>query len=196
MRKRRQRRLAARLERAEALFDLAHEGVVIDGAGSDDDHPVRRILPLEEAPQLLRGERANRFGRAQDGPAERLVPERGLGEAVEDDVVGRIVRRADLLQDDMLLALQLILVEFRIHQNVGEDVDRERHVVLQDAREERRRLDARRGIDLAADILDVGRDLPRRALARALEGHVFEQMGDAVLVVAFVARARLDPDSE
>ena len=44
----------------------------------------------------------------------RLVAEGRLGETVEDDVVGRVVRGADLLQDDVLLALQLLRVEVRI----------------------------------------------------------------------------------
>jgi hypothetical protein len=47
---------------------------------------------------------------------------------------------------------------------------------------ERGGLDAGRGVDLAADILDLRGDL-KALRRRALEGHVFEQMGDAVLVV-------------
>ena len=44
---------------------------------------------------------------AQDRPAERLVGEGGGLEVVEDDVVRRVARLAQLLDDDVLLALQL-----------------------------------------------------------------------------------------
>ena len=61
-----------------------------------------------KACSCLRGEGFHRFRRAEDGAADRLVAEGRLGEAVEDDVVGRVVRGADLLQDDVLLALELV----------------------------------------------------------------------------------------
>ena len=51
--------------------------------------------------------------RAEDRPADGLVAEGGLLEVVEDDVVRRVLGRADLLQDDLLLALQLVVVEAR-----------------------------------------------------------------------------------
>ena len=58
------------------------------------------------------------------------------------------------------------------------------------------RFDAGRGIEIAADRLDLLGDLARGAPLGALEGHVFEQMRDAVLVGLFVAAAGADPDPE
>ncbi len=124
------------------------------------------------------------------------MAKRRLGEAVEDDVVRRVVGSADFLQDHMLFALQLVGVEFRIGQYVGENIDGERDVVTQNAGVEGCRLDAGRGIDLAADILDFRSDLPGTAFAGTLERHVFEQMGHAMLVLTLVPRAGLDPDTE
>ena len=94
------------------------------------------------------------------------MAEGGLGEAVEDDVVGRVVRGADLLQDDVLLALEFVGIEGRVLQDVGQEVDGQRHVVRQHAGIEGRRLDAGRGIDLAADILDFRGDLEGAAARR------------------------------
>ena len=42
---------------------------------------------------------------------------------VEDDVVRRVVRLADLLQDDAALALQFLRLERRMGQDVADDVD-------------------------------------------------------------------------
>ena len=78
-------------------------------------------------------------------------------------VVGSVARGADLLDDDLLLALELVLVEQRVLQDVGEDVDGERHVVLEHAREKAGGLDRGRGIEVAADVLDLRGDLPGAA---------------------------------
>ena len=146
--------------------------------------------------QLLRGEGFYRLGRAEDRAADRLVAERRFGEAVEHDVVGRVVRGADLLQDHMLLAFELVGVELGLRQYVGQDVDGQRHVVAEHAGVERGRLDAGGGVDLAADILDFRGDFPGAAPCGSLERHMLQQMRDAVLVVGFVAGARFDPDAQ
>ncbi len=69
------------------------------------------------------------------GPAEHRSPHRLVGkgallEEVEDDIVGRIDRLADLLQDDGALAIELGRIEERMLQDIGEDVDGERCVLL------------------------------------------------------------------
>ena len=96
----------------------------------------------------------------------------------------------------MLLALELVCIELRIGQDVGQDVDGQRHVVAEHARVIGGGFDAGRGVDLAADILDFGGDLEGAAPAGALERHVLEQMRHAVLVVAFVAGSGFDPDAQ
>ena len=115
---------------------------------------------------------------------------------VEDEIVGRVLGGADLLHDHVLLARELVGVEGRIGEDVGEHVERERHVGLEHARVIGGGLDAGRGIEVAADRLDLLGDLARGAPRRALERHVLEQMRDAVLVGPLVAAAGADPDAE
>ena len=52
------------------------------------------------------------------------------------------------------------------------------------------------GIEIAPDRFDLLRDLARGAARRALEGHVLEQVRDAVLVGPLVAAAGADPDAQ
>jgi hypothetical protein len=106
------------------------------------------------------------------------------------------VRGADLLKDDVLLALEFAGVEIRIGQDVGEYVGRQRNVVAQHPRIVGGRFDAGGGVDLAADILDVGGDLEGAAPAGALERHVLEKVRHPVLVVAFVSGSGFHPDAE
>ena len=115
---------------------------------------------------------------------------------VEHEVVGRVLGGADLLDDDALLAGELLGIERRIGQDVGQHVERERNVGAQHARVIRGALDAGRRIEVAADRLDLFGDLARGAPRRALERHVLEQMGNTVLVGLLVAASRADPDAE
>ena len=55
---------------------------------------------------------------------------------------------------------------------------------------------ARRGVEIAADRLDLLGDVARRAPPRALERHMFEKMRQAMLVRSFVARSGPDKDAK
>ncbi len=59
-----------------------------------------------------------------------------------------------------------------------------------------RGFDAGAGIEVAADGLDCLRELARVAALGALEGHVLEEMRDAVLVRLLVAAAGPDPHAK
>ena len=50
---------------------------------------------------------------------------------VEDDVVGRVVGLANLLQDDAALALQFLRLEAGVGQDVADDIDAQRSIFLQ-----------------------------------------------------------------
>ena len=109
---------------------------------------------------------------------------------------GVIERGADLLEDDVLLAFEFLRVEDRVRQDVAEDIEGERNVVLEHPGVVGGGLDAGRGIDLAADLLDLLGDFGGGAGPGALEGHVLEQVGQPVLLVPLRARAGADPDAE
>src|SRR5262249_30334548 len=103
---------------------------------------------------------------------------------------------ADLLDDDVFLARDLVGIERGRGENVRQDVERERHVALERTRIIRGHLDAGRSVELAAHRLDFFGDLPRRAPRRSLERHVLEEMRDALLVRLLVAAAAADPHAE
>ena len=169
---------------------------MVDGAAGGH-HDVRRpIVPGEIVAQLAPVERSDRLRSAENRAAKRLVGKGDELEVFEDEIVRSVGDGADLLDDDVLLANELVAVEGRLGEDVGEHVERERHIGLENARVISRRLGARRRIEIAAHSLDLLGDLARRAPARAFEGHVFEEMRDAVLIPPFVAAAGIDPHAE
>ncbi len=104
-----------------------------------------------------------------------------LLEVVEDDVVRRVVRLADLLQDDAALALQFLRLESGVAEYVADDVGSQSGVFLEDLDVIGGLLTGRIGIDMAADRLDLLGDLRGRPAFGALEGHMFQEMRDTVL---------------
>ena len=81
-------------------------------------------------------------------------------------------------------------------QDVGDDVEGERGVLLQHLRVVGGLLARGVGVDVAADRLDLLGDLRGGAAFGALEGHVLEEMRDAVLGLRLVARAGGDVGAE
>ena len=169
---------------------------MLDLAGSGEDQLLRAVVLRHVVEQrLARHGGDDRLG-PEDRAAHRLV---GIGrflEQVEDQVVGRVLDLADLLEHDMALLLELVLLDGRMLQDVGDDVGRQRHVRGQHAGIVGGVLARGVGVEGTADLLDLLGDAARRAPARALEGHVLEQVRHPVDLGRLVARADIDPDAE
>src|ERR1700682_6105282 len=115
---------------------------------------------------------------------------------LEHHVVGRILRSTNLLHDDVFFALQFIRHEGGIGEDVGQHVERQRHVGLHHPRIIGGGLGRGAGVEIAAARLDFLDDFARRAPRGALERHVFQEMRNAVLVGLFVAAADAGPYAE
>ena len=183
-------------EAGEAFLGFGDDSLVLDGAGGSHQHVGRAIVACEVGAQARGIERAHRLWCAENSAAERLARERGFVQALEHQIVGRVFGGADFLHDDVLLAPQFLRIEVRLRQNVRQHVERQRHVGLEHAGIVGGRFRAGRGVEFAADRLKFLGDLARTAPLGALERHVFEQVGNAVLVGVFVAAAGADPDPE
>src|SRR5262249_43993430 len=94
---------------------------------------------------------------------------------------------------DLPLALEFGSCERRLLQDVGNEAKRDALVAFENPGEVGRRLEARRGVELTAHLLDLLGDLLGRALLRALERHMLQEMRAAVLTLAFLARAGAYP---
>ena len=183
-------------EPAEVALGEVDQLLVVDIAGRRDDHLRSAIMRAEKTLQVIGCVRADRFRRSEHGAANRLAGKRGLLEELEHPVLRHVVRGADLLQDHVLLERQLLRVEQRIADDVAEHVEAERQVALQEPQIVGRVVDAGLGVHLTADRLDRLGDVAGAAPLGALEGHVLEEMRDAVLARLFVARAGADPEPE
>ena len=145
---------------------------------------------------LLARQPADDLRSAQDRPPHRLVGKGALLEIIEDDIVGRVVGLPDLLQNDGPFAFEFGRIEGRVQQDIRENVECERQILLQDLRVIRRAFARGIGIEVAPDGLDLLGDRAGAAPLGALERHVFEKMRDAVDFRRLVPCADIDPQPE
>ncbi len=172
------------------------EPFVLDISRRGDHHFFGAVMVSQIGHDGLAAEPADDLRAPQHRPAHRLVGKGAFLEIIEDDVVRRVVRLADFLQDHGALAFELLRVEGGVLQDVGENIERERHVLLQHLGVISRALARGIGVEVAAHRLDLLGDGPRAAPLGALERHVLEKMGDAVDLGRLVPRPDIDPDAE
>ena len=122
-----------------------------------------------------------------------MVGPEGLGEELHHQVVGRVLDHAHLFEDDLLLLGHLDGVEERVEHDVAQDVDGQGQVLVEHLQMERRVLLGGERVHVAADRVDLGGDLLRRAVLRALEDHVLDEVADAGLRGHLVPAPPLQP---
>ena len=99
-----------RLERAEKLFEFFRQ-TVADLAADPDHGPLGPVPAVDERREGLPARRADGFLRADDVAAERLVAVEEVFVDASDEVARRVEVHVHLLDDDALLAVDLLGVE-------------------------------------------------------------------------------------
>ena len=183
-------------ERGEGVFGKINEALVIQVSGGGEYHPGRRIMLAYIAEQRVRRHRPDQIGGAEHRAAQGLIGKRGFLKIIEDHVVGGIKGLVDFLNNNILLAGQLGAVHDRMLQNVGDDIDGQRHILFHDFGVVRGRFPRRVGVEVAADVFDFLGDGLGVAALGALERHMLQEMRDAVDVGVLVPRADLDPGAQ
>ncbi len=181
---------------AEALLHRVHQRFVLEVAGGRD-HDVRADVAVGVVlAHHLRVHRIHGVGRADHRPAQRVVREhRGRDQVMGEVVVAVLVHR-DLLKHDLPLRDQLVAVERRRQQHVAHHVQRSLEVGVQHACVEHRVLLGGGRVQLAAQPVEDLGDLDTGKPRRALEQQVLDEVADAGVGGALVARAGTDPHAD
>ncbi len=170
-----------------------HDLVVGKVAGGGH-HDVRGlVVGLPELADGRRRERSHALLRPGDLAAQRrVVEDREIEENVH--VLGRVVEvRADLLDDDIPLVLDLRLVEVGPDDELAQHLHRGCGVARRDADVVDGRFAIRRCVEGAAEALHrLGECARRRIGPRSLERQVLHEMRATGLPGCLVARARQD----
>ena len=169
---------------------------VLEIADRRHDQVARRIGVREVRAQQVGVERLDGFAGAENRTAERVILPEPLREELVDEIVRRVLDHLDLFDDDFLFALEVVDAERRVADDVGEDVDGEREMLVEDLDVVARVFLRGERVELAADRIDRLRDVFRRPAGRPLEEHVLDEMGDAAALGGFVARSARQPHAD
>ncbi|MGC4082944.1 MAG: hypothetical protein QM736_12745, partial [Vicinamibacterales bacterium] len=113
---------------------LIHEPThvrMIQIADGRDDQILRRVRVAEVRTERLGRERFDGLARAQDGTPEWMVFPEPLREDLVDEIVRRVLDHLDLFDHDFLLTLDVLGIERRIEDDVGEDVESQRQMLVE-----------------------------------------------------------------
>ncbi|EGJ74380.1 putative protease [Streptomyces sp. Tu6071] len=175
---------------------LPYDLRVVDVARGGDDEVRGVVVALVEARDLLAAERVDRVHGTEDGAAEGRVAEHRVREEIVHDVARVVLGHRDLFEDDAALGVDVGGVQGRAREHVADDVDGERQIGVEHPRVVARVLLRRESVHLAADRVERGGDVERRAASRAFEEEVFEVVRRAVERRGLVAGADARPDAE
>ena len=97
--------------------------------GSRDDHVLGGVGVAEMVAKIAPGQPFDAVLRAQNRPPERMAFPEALREQLVHEIVRRVLDHLDLLEDHLLLALDVALVERRMKDDIREDVDGKRQML-------------------------------------------------------------------
>jgi hypothetical protein len=169
--------------------------LVLDVARHRDDGITGVVSLAMQRAEVASLERRHALGSAQDRVAVRMLRPDRLVPQFPDEVVRRIEHAIQLLEHHVPFEVQVrVTQQWPLHE-VGEDVEGQRQVGVENMRLKGRVVAGGECVEGAAARLERHGDLAGRAPFGALEDEVFEQVGYAHLGAGFVAACGTNPDA-
>ena len=109
--------------------------------------------------------------------------------------LGIVFLHANFFEDDVALFGDVFLGKERAQDQVGENVERQRQVLIKHLRTEADHLLGGKGVQVAADRVHFAGNLLGGAARGALKDHMLNEMRDAVQAGGFASRSGAKPDA-
>jgi len=115
-------------EAREVLLSKLNELLVGNATRTDQDHSIGSVVGLDVVDQVVSLDALDVLGRTQDCTSQRLSLESGRMKVVEHNLLQLLVNLLGFSQDHVTLALDRLGLEFRVLEDIGEDVDSRRNI--------------------------------------------------------------------
>ena len=173
-----------------------YEFFVVDFASGADIQRdfVGDLTPVFE--HLLARERLDLLDVSGDGVRDAATFKMDGVEDVAYELFGNVVVAVDFLDDDVAFLFHLFLVETRVHEHVGDDVDGEFHVAAFDLRVKAGLLAGRVGFEVSAAVFDGVCYFECGAVFGSLENEVLVKVAEPEFILGFVAAPAWNPDAD
>mmetsp|Transcript_13935 Transcript_13935/g.21007 ORF Transcript_13935/g.21007 Transcript_13935/m.21007 type:complete len:260 (-) Transcript_13935:147-926(-) len=170
--------------------------MIRDTSSRHHHHIIRGIIRIDILEQIFARDALNVVHRAENGASQRTILKTILMQMIENELFLRLaVHILHLLQDHASLALNCLLVQQRITQNIRQNVHRLIGVFTQHLRIIHRLFARRVRIQMAAQILHFHLELFAGTFARTFERQMLQEMCTAIVLLSLVARACVDEDA-
>src|ERR1700688_3027619 len=169
---------------------------VIEVAGGADDKISGGEVVAVETRDHGTVEFLDRFPGSQNRQAKRVIFPETLGEDFVDQIVGIVLIHFYFFEDDAALARDIASIEYRMEDEIGENIHRDRQMLIENFDVEADAFLGRERIHVAPDRVDLAGDGFGRTGLGAFKDHVLDEMRDAIPFGVFVARAGLEPDAD
>src|ERR1017187_6840405 len=148
--------------------------------GGGEDHVARGEAAGVKVENDLLVEAGDGLHRSEDRAAKRMALPEVLGEGLVDEVVGVVLVHLDLFEDDSLLAGDVFGGESGVEDQVGQKIKCWCNILIQNLDIEADALFSGESVEVAADGVDLSRELVGRARSGALEDHMLDKVGYAI----------------
>ena len=170
--------------------------LMVQPAGSGDDQFLRAVPAGKMVPDIVAAGLFDGLRGAADRPAQRVPVEHLFGKTFVDDVARVILGHGQLFQDHPALGLHLCRIDHCGGHHIGEDLHRYGQIGIQYPGVVAGGLFAGHRIGLATYGVKGCGDVQSRALGRALEQQMLEEVGRAVLMVSLVPGTHGNPEAD
>src|SRR5215471_12100781 len=154
---------------AEILGNHIDESRVLDAAGAGYDKIGRSVNGAEIVGNAVVIEGRERFRSTKDGAAERMIGPEARYKDLVDEIVGGVLDHVDFFEDDIALAVELVVREQGSGNQIAEQVKGSRQVLVEHFDIVACDLAAGECVDIAADRVALDRDFARGPIASAFE---------------------------
>lgn len=111
-------------ELGKVLLGQGNQGIVINTTGTNKDHAVSGVVGLDVVGEVIAGQGLDVLLGSQDGAAKSLTLESSGVQVVKDNLLHLLVNLLLLAENDIALALNGIVVQGRVLENVGKNLNR------------------------------------------------------------------------
>ncbi len=151
------------------------------------------VEPFFIGQQILPGQAADGLRRPQDGMAQGVAVQDGLGKKVKNLFVRGIFIGFYLFKNDIPFLLQLLRRQQGIEDQIGKEFHAQLEVAVQNLHVKTGILFGCISVEMPADGIDDPGDLPGRAVARPFKGHMLKEMSNPLLPPGFISGTAKHP---
>ena len=157
---------------------------------------VGRKPILEAAKKRFAVEIADGFRSAEDRAAEGMLGPETAGENVVEKIFGIVQVHLDFFEDNLALFIDVVGIELGTKDEIGDDVERDREMLVENFGVEADLFLGGEGVEHAANGIHFAGDGFGGTALSAFENHVLEEMSEAVFGGGFAAGTIANPDAD